>query len=212
MDASAAKRPYHHGDLRPALLRAVRELLAEQGIERLSLRECARRAGVSWSAPAHHFRNKPGLLAAFAAEGFDELRASMERRRDAETDPAARMAATGAGYVEFALRHPEHFRVMFRTELLDPASEEYREAGRRAYETLENAMRAADAARGVAADPASLRERCLLAWSTVHGYAALVLEGSLAPPGAAGEDRVAEALALCGRIVARLGPALLPPR
>src|ERR1700722_12569614 len=98
-------KPYHHGSLRPALLRAVEELIAEKGIEGLSLRECARRAGASWSAPAHHFGDKTGMLTAFAVAGFTQLKEHMETRRDACADQADRAVAVGEGYLEFALRN-----------------------------------------------------------------------------------------------------------
>src|ERR1700722_9886431 len=130
MAKRVAEKPYHHGSLRPALLRAVEELIVEKGIEGLSLRECARRAGASWSAPAHHFGDKTGMLTAFAAAGFARLQAQMKARRDATADPAARVVAIGEGYLEFALRNPGRFRVMFRAGLLNEEDPEYCVASR----------------------------------------------------------------------------------
>jgi AcrR family transcriptional regulator len=206
---ASSKKPYHHGDLRPALLRAVKELLAEQGIESLSLRECARRAGVSWSAPGHHFGDKTGMLTAFAIEGFAELQAHMERRRDEATDLGERAAAVGSGYLEFALKNPEYFRVMFRTELLNDRDAEYQAAMSRAFGVLEASIRECQLAGGVAEDPMS-HQRCLLAWSAVHGFATLILEGAIPQVGKSGKARVREALELGRKLIGLLGPALFP--
>ena len=198
--APVPPKPYHHGELQPALLRVIGELIREKGIEGLSMRECARRAGVSWSAPIHHFGDKTGLLTAFAVEGFQGLRAAMEETRLAEPDPVRRSAQVGAAYLEFALSHPEHFRVMFRTELLAGDSPAYQDACRAAYQVLEDSFRECDAALGKP-DVPNLAGRCLLAWSTVHGYATLCLEGAIAHPP---EERLA-----VGRdLMLLLGPSL----
>lgn len=197
---------YHHRDLQPALLRVIKELIAERGIEGLTLRECARRAGVSWSAPRHHFGDKTGMLTAFAIQGFDGLRACMEQKLMAGTEPAFRAAAVGRAYLEFALSNPEHFRVMFRTELLNTGDPVLEAANRIPFAILEQALRDYDATVGVD-DEAGLPHRCLLAWAAVHGYATLCLEGALqnnygVPAGAA--------LAVGGEIILLLGPSLLP--
>jgi AcrR family transcriptional regulator len=203
------KKPYHHGDLRPALLRAVKELVSEQGIESLSLRECARRAGVSWSAPGHHFGDKTGMLTAFAIEGLGELRAHMERRRNESFDAAERSAAVGAGYLEFALKHPEYFRVMFRAELLNERDPEYQAATSRAFGVLETAIRECRLAQGLTAD-AVLPDLCLLAWSAVHGFAMLVLEGSIPQLGRTARVRLRDGMELGRKLIWLLGPALYP--
>ena len=206
--AAAKKRPYHHGDLRPALLRAVKELVAEQGIESLSLRECARRAGVSWSAPGHHFGDKTGMLTAFAIEGFKELKANMERRRDQHAAPGERSAATGTAYLEFALKHPEYFRVMFRAELLNERDPEYQAANAAAFSVLEDALSQCDIALGTASH--RLHERCLVAWSMVHGFAMLLLEGAIPELGTSKKMRIQKGLELGRQLIEQLGPALLP--
>ena len=114
---------YHHGDLRHALIEATESLLAERGPESFSLREVARRAGVSPAAPAHHFGDASGLLTAVAALGFDALAQAL---RAAETrggrDPLKRLREQGVGYVEFATRHPARFRLMFREGVLRTSS------------------------------------------------------------------------------------------
>jgi AcrR family transcriptional regulator len=95
---------YHHGDLRAAVLAAAGKLLEKEGLGSLSLREAARRAGVSHNAPYRHFPDRAALLAALAAEGFALLGAALENRSGREL---------GEAYVRFALAHPQRFRLMF---------------------------------------------------------------------------------------------------
>ena len=167
---------HHHGDLRRALLDAVAEVVLEAGPDAVSLRECARRAGVSHSAAAPHFGDKRGLLTAFAAEGADRLR---QAQRDAlatlpaDADAAARLAATGRGYIAFARANPAHFRLMFRAELLDHADPTCRAAMEGAFAPLGETMRALAPGLGDAA----LRARLGLAWCAVHGFSTLHAEG-----------------------------------
>ena len=115
---------YHHGDLRRALLAAAVEAIDEVGPTAMSLRDVARRAGVSHAAPAHHFGDKAGLLTALAAEGF--------RRLADELDRTARETGSflevGVAYVRFAVTHPAHFAVMFRPDLHDTDDPELVEA------------------------------------------------------------------------------------
>ena len=209
MPRSTQKRPYHHGDLRPALLLAVRELIAEHGIESLSLRECARRAGVSWSAPGHHFGDKTGMLTAFAIEGFAALTAHMEKRRDAAATLLEAAAAVGAGYLEFALKFPEYFRVMFRAELLNERDAAYQAASSKAFGVLESSIRACQPAQGINEDAHS-HQRCLLAWSVVHGFATLVLEGAIAGTGRTAKTRLKIGMEIGQDLLRLLGPALFP--
>lgn len=116
--ATTDQRSYHHGDLAPALLRAVEEIVGERGAAALSLREAARRAGVSHSAPAHHFGDKEGLLDAFAQEGFEMLGEAMAKAVASLADPEDTfelLDALGRTYLHFALDHPAHYEVMFAT-------------------------------------------------------------------------------------------------
>ncbi len=109
------KRPpsYHHGDLRDALIRAARKILEKDGLAELSLRQVARAVGVSPAAPYHHFADKHALLTAVATLGFAALRSEMLMRMAKETDPVARLDASGVGYVVFAVDNPALFRLMF---------------------------------------------------------------------------------------------------
>lgn len=111
----AATPTYHHGDLRRAVISAALQVIRSDGVAAISLRDLARRAEVSHAAPAHHFKDKAGLLTAIAAEGFDLLADALT---SVPTDTARRLREMGARYVEFAVGHPAHFEVMFRPQLL----------------------------------------------------------------------------------------------
>ena len=183
--AAARRRPYHHGDLAAALVAAAEELLAERGLEGFTLREAARRAGVSHAAPAHHFGDARGLLTAVAAEGFARL-AEVEREAAAKARGPERLLAIGLSYIKFALAHPALFRLMFHSDAIDRTSDLIREPGRASFDVMQDALAAA---RGrvsaglippeAARDPLVLRQ-----WAIVHGLATLAVEGRLGPPGA----------------------------
>src|SRR5205809_439421 len=114
----SARASYHHGDLRRTLIDASLALVEEEGIGALSLREVARKAGVTHNAPYHHFPDRGALLAAIAEEGFGRLAQETAAARAAvPDDPLARLTACGQAYVRFAIASPAHFRVMFRPEL-----------------------------------------------------------------------------------------------
>src|ERR1700746_911108 len=106
-------RPYHHGDLRPALLRAAVEVIGPAGPAAMSLREVARRAGVSHTAAAYHFGDKAGLLTAVAAQGYRMLTEELGNARAAGRS----FLEVGVAYVRFAVTHRAHFEVMYRPEL-----------------------------------------------------------------------------------------------
>src|SRR5215204_3484793 len=114
--ASKDARPYHHGDLPRVLLEAAVQAIAEVGPAAVSLRELARRTGVSHAAPAHHFGDKAGLLTAVATDGFERLAATL-RETYQETGS---FLEVGVAYVRFAVTHRAHFEVMFRPELYRP--------------------------------------------------------------------------------------------
>jgi AcrR family transcriptional regulator len=165
-----ANRGYHHGDLRRALLAAAVEAIGESGPAALSLRDLARRAGVSHAAPAHHFGDKAGLLTALAVEGFDLLAEALGRAGDD-------LLEIGVAYVRFAVDHRAHFEVMFAPGLYRADDPEVAAARARAGAALRG---------GVAARPAGPTVEpgrdALAAWSIVHGFATLWLAGAL-PPG-----------------------------
>ncbi|MGQ0544505.1 MAG: TetR/AcrR family transcriptional regulator [Betaproteobacteria bacterium] len=152
---------YHHGDLRTALLAAASDTLEEQGLAALSLREVARRAGVSHNAPYRHFADRESLLAELAAEGFRELGAALAAKAGRDM---------GEAYVRFALDHPNRFRLMFGGQLSAGRHAGLAAAGRHTYEVLLRAFRAQP---GIA-DP---DKAAAAAWSLVHGLAQLLLDG-----------------------------------
>src|SRR5215207_4165212 len=112
--------PYHHGNLRRALLDAALDTIATDGVAALNLRDLARRCGVSHAAPTHHFGDRTGLLTAIATEGFDGL---AEATAEAWTATSS-FLEVGVAYVRYAVSHPGHFAVMFRPDLLDPQDPE----------------------------------------------------------------------------------------
>lgn len=175
-------KPYHHGDLRRALLDAALGLLAEPGgAGLLTLREVARRAGVSHAAPYRHFDSKEALLAEVAEEGFRRMREEMVQRvAGLEAEPLRRHQQMGVGYVLFALRHPAHFRVMFGPELkFDQAG--LQGAASAAFGELVGSVVHCQEA-GVMRPGAPL-ELALASWSLVHGLAQLAVDGRLVPAG-----------------------------
>lgn len=176
-DLNSVKTTYHHGALRPALIAAAEALIAERGIDRFSLRETARRAGVSPSAPAHHFGDARGLLTAIAAEAFADFGDALAAA-DAAAGPnrVARIQAQGRAYVAFALANRARFDLMWRGALLDQADPAYAEAGERAFWILDTAARG-DGATDAGADDIALAPS-IAAWSIVHGFARLAIDGA----------------------------------
>ena len=137
-DRSAER--YHHGDLPNALRRAAVDVIEERGLGAFSLREVARRAGVSHTAPAHHFGDVRGLLTSIAAEGFDALQRVTEEAAAPLDDPVERLRAIGRAYVALGRSNRAHCEVMFRTDIVDPDDPALREAGMGAYSVLERTM------------------------------------------------------------------------
>ena len=173
-------------DLRSELLRTSRELLDEAGPSALSMREVARRAGCTHQAPYHYFANREAILAALVCEGFDELADRLAVAHDGlgSADLHAVLVASGNAYVEFALRRPGVFRVMFRPDVCDPERfPEVVQAGQRARREL------ARLAKAVMGDGAQLEAEVLI-WSGVHGLASLLLDGPLAGEFSSTEDRI----------------------
>lgn len=180
MPTDVKKPAYHHGDLRNALLDAGEAELAASGLAGFSLRKVAARAGVSHSAPAHHFGDMAGLIDALAARGFGRLLAKMEARQMAATgDAGEKLLGSGLGYLDFAAEHPALFRLVFGTPMRPEASDELRRAAERAYCHLEAAV--AGLAWADRVDAAALRAAVLGYWAQAHGFAELLLSGHIGP-------------------------------
>jgi len=165
-------RPYHHGDLRPALLRAAVEAIEQGGAAGISLREIARRAGVSHAAAAYHFGDKAGLLSAVAAQGYRLVAQELRDSWDAQHD----FGEMGVAYVRFAVRHRAHFEVMYRPELYRPDDPD----------VLAARAGAAALLYGTASPDRQRLAAGAAAWSLMHGLATLWLNGNL--PEQLGDD------------------------
>ena len=167
---------YHHVNLRRTLLEAAVELIGEVGPRAFTLREVARRAGVSHNAPYRHFSNKNALLADVATEGFERLTATMQKTMARARSPLDRLELSGCGYVTFALQWPQHFAVMF-DHPPDVESEEKRRAATTAFGVLQGCVGAAQESGDLpSCDPLPL---AWMAWSFVHGVAKLAVSGNL---------------------------------
>ena len=163
---NAAKSSYHHGDLHRTLLTAAADLLSERGVAGFSLREVARRAGVSHAAPAHHFGDATGLLTAVAAEGFQHLYTAMSDALEAVSDPIDRLAALARAYVEIAIAYPGHSALMGRHELVSPDNQELRTWSSRSYELLHDAVVCVAEEINPAVDTDAATRLC---WAMVEG-------------------------------------------
>ena len=167
------KPPYHHGDLRAALVRAAMDLLEESGETALSLRAVARRAGVSAGAPYRHYADREALVSAVAAIGYREL---AERLASAHPSPSTpeQLASVAVAYVQFALERPALFRIMFG-EPCDRDNDE-RTAATAAVSHYVRAIVERSFPQG---DPDAL---ATAVWALVHGLAFLHLDGKLDAP------------------------------
>jgi AcrR family transcriptional regulator len=165
-------RPYHHGDLKPALIRAAVDVIAEVGPAAMSVREVARRAEVTHAAATYHFGDKAGLLTAVAAEGYRILAEELAEAQRREHS----FLEVGVAYVRFAVNNRAYFEVMYRPELYHADDPDLRDARTSAAVVLYGTDHASDdqLAAGVAA------------WSIVHGIATLWLNGNL--PARLGDD------------------------
>ncbi|KFE70794.1 TetR/AcrR family transcriptional regulator [Hyalangium minutum] len=180
--SSQSKPSYHHGDLRRALIEASLALISEKGFSALTLREVARRAGVTHAAPYRHFADKEALLAAVAEEGFRSMASEMRERMDTETRPTERLLACGVAYVLFAVRHPAHFRVMFGPHFNKPSDhEEMSKEGTHSFGLLmQSIIQGQQAGELRQGEPLPL---ALMVCSQVHGLASLLVDHQLDRPG-----------------------------
>jgi AcrR family transcriptional regulator len=206
--AQETRAGYHHGALPEALVQAAVAILREEGLEKLTLRETARRAGVSHAAPAHHFKDIGGLLSDVAAYGFDSLRALMERKQArAGADAKLKLRAVGAAYIEYALANRALFQLMFRSDRVNAGSERLKSAAAATFGVLQESLRAAGQAGAASSGIESDSARAVLAWSLVHGFATLLLEGQLARfQGKLGTARFARKMG--SKILSMLRPVL----
>lgn len=173
--SAVEKKPsYHHGDLRSALLASAEQELSEKGIEAFSLRGVAKRAGVSHAAPTHHFGDTRGLLTALAAVGFERfLESQVSRKSLVSTGPEGQLAASGLGYIDFAVANPALFRLMFSSEKPDSTNEELESMSSVAFDRLLK-----DVQKVASSDPRSdptIMADVMATWAMVHGLADLLI-------------------------------------
>ncbi len=179
---SDSDRPSRHqAELKTRLLEAAAGLLDEEGPSGLSLREVARRAGVSHAAPYNHFANKEALLATLAVDGWRALDQSMQDAQQmASPDPFEQLVATGLGYLRYALRHPASYKLMLQREFAAPdIAEELMDCSTSPFERLLAAVRALRSQQGFSLDEGEVNTDGLVLWSLVHGMASLSIDAGL---------------------------------
>jgi len=166
----AADATYHHGDLPNVLRAAAVEVIVEHGVGGFSLREVARRAGVSHAAPGYHFGDVKGLLTSVAVEGFETLHRELLEAGRGIDDPIERLEAIGRGYVRVGVDHPGHCQVIFRNDLIDADDERVQHAGLQAYGVLETTIADIDTAYGLSMSVTDSAELC---WCAMQGLVEL---------------------------------------
>ncbi len=171
--------PYHHGDLKNALIKAGTEILASKGLGGLSLRKVAKQAGVSHAAPYSHFRDKQALIAAISTEGFKQLYSQIESVKEThQADPETLLIETAWAYVQFALNAPDRFKLMFSSVL--EKEKEYPDFVEISRKNFRQVVKIVEICQGAdilkAGDPDLI---ALSLWGTVHGFISLLLEGQI---------------------------------
>ncbi len=174
-EAASPAAPYHHGDLRRALIDAALAMVTEEGEWNFTLREVARRAGVSHAAPYNHFADRCALLAEVAAVGFGSLRDQMEAAARRSRSSRQALLGIATAYVRFGVENPAHYRLMFGPDLADDDRHPVlKQAGEAAFavltDTLERGQASGELRRG------TVRNQALSTWSLVHGLTTLVID------------------------------------
>jgi AcrR family transcriptional regulator len=177
---AAAETPYHHGALHEALLEAAQKVLERDGLQGLTLRAVAREAGVSHAAPTHHFGDLTGLVSELAAIGFRQFNAAMAAADTSGPSPLDKAMARAKAYVAYARAHPGMYGLMFRTERLDMTRPSLHEAASDAFAGLAGSI-GASRHEQISAEALSLDQAAAIAraWSLVHGFTMLLLDGRL---------------------------------
>ncbi len=176
---SQHRATYHHGDLRAALIQAADDLIAEGDIEAFSLRAAAQRAGVSPGAPAHHFGSAKGLLTEVALLAFDRAGQYIEEVGCSD-DAVSDVRAVSLAFVSFALDHPGHFRLMFRSDLVNRSDPRYPEVSIKSGMRISRAVAAYHGKSGVYSNCFEDAADMLCGMATLHGLVHLVLEDKAA--------------------------------
>ena len=196
-DMSNNKFQYHHGDLPSALIEAALKRIAQEGVEKLSLRAVARDIGVSQTAPYRHFKDKTHLLVAIARQGFEML-ASQKLLACNDADPIDELIEGGIRYVNFAIANPERYKLMFGSKIENRCDfEDLMSAGQASFRVIvERVERGVAGGLLVKEDPQILAKNC---WTTVHGISSLYIDGYLQDMEWSFEEFVRKEITLCIR-------------
>ena len=168
--------PYHHGDLKNALIQAGVEILASEGLGGLSLRKVAKHAGVSHAAPYSHFADKQALIAAISTEGFKQLFVQIKKIVEAHRDhPKSLLIETAWAYVQFALNQPDRFKLMFSSVLeKEKDYPDFVEYSQKNFAQLVELVTVCQSAGILRPGPPDLTAVSI--WAAVHGLVMLILE------------------------------------
>ena len=189
-----------HGDVRRLVLDAALDIITSTGAESLSMREVARRAGVSHQAPYHYFGDRSGIFAAISEEGFSALAGAF---RDVDFSNTSAAKAGFIAYLNFARSHVGHFRVMFRQDICGVTDNE--ETANAASSAFDELLQMVARTIGSSVDPKAAHTFAFTMWSQAHGLATLVIDGPLPqklPPGVSLEDQIDAVINLCSHMVA----------
>lgn len=172
-------KSYHHGNLYETLVKAGTSLLEDEGLPNFTLRETARRAGVSHAAPKNHFASVEDLLCEIAARGFEQFVTELDAAADSSPSQSAddRLISMGRAYVGFACANTEIYHLMFRQSQAFNKSEHLQKAARAAWDQLETAVKAV-----IGPERQDAKERSAHVWALVHGIASLIIDKRLPPP------------------------------
>jgi AcrR family transcriptional regulator len=177
---TALKQAYHHGDLRSALLEAALTIIADTGPQGLTIREVARRAGVSHAAPYRHFEDKDDLILAVVEQGFELMYDTMmQAKQDAGGDPLDQFAASGMAYFNFAMEFPAYYRVMFSGDLISSSGQEsLQHTSNASFEQMMKDLELCQELGIVKSGDTMLHAISIV--STVHGFVSLANDNRIA--------------------------------
>jgi AcrR family transcriptional regulator len=173
------KNSYHHGDLQNTLIEETIRIIAEEGVESVTLRALSKRLGVSRTAPYRHFADKTQLLSRVATIGFERFREHLQQAYQQHNgDVLQRFRQMGRGYIHFALQNPSYYKLMFSEPMLaENRSPELEAASNASFEQLVNILQQCQQAGLLKKDDIELQ--AIFIWSNLHGFCSLILQGHL---------------------------------
>jgi AcrR family transcriptional regulator len=169
---------YHHGDLKNALIRAGIEILSKDGVQALTLRQVAKKAGVSHAAPYAHFADKQALIAAIAAEGYRQLYEKLAAAQESRVDALARLMAVAQAYAQFAIDEPDHFKITFSGVVeAEKDYPDYVEQSKRCFALVMVVV--TDCQSGGILEPGDPELATVSVWASIHGFVQLMLANQI---------------------------------